>query len=83
MTRKVHTCQVCVNQCSFNANYFDAEENVVKSRDENCVDCQRCWYFGPTRAITITIPRSNTGTIATDSLGDRRYQQAAETAVFC
>jgi glutamate synthase domain-containing protein 2 len=47
-------CQVCVNQCSFNANYFDAEENVVKSRDENCVDCQRCVVFCPTRAITIT-----------------------------
>jgi glutamate synthase domain-containing protein 2 len=47
-------CQVCVNQCSFNANYFDAEENIVKSRDENCVDCQRCVVFCPTRAITIT-----------------------------
>jgi glutamate synthase domain-containing protein 2 len=47
-------CQVCVNQCSFNANYFDAEENEVKSRNENCVDCQRCVVFCPTRAITIT-----------------------------
>ncbi|MDD4924420.1 MAG: glutamate synthase-related protein [Dehalococcoidales bacterium] len=47
-------CQVCVNQCSFNANYFDAEENEVKSRNENCVDCQRCVVFCPTMAITIT-----------------------------
>jgi len=47
-------CQVCVNQCSFNANYFDAEENEVKTRNENCVDCQRCVVFCPTRAITIT-----------------------------
>jgi glutamate synthase domain-containing protein 2 len=47
-------CQVCVNQCSFNANYFDAEENEVKSRNENCVDCQRCVVYCPTRAITIT-----------------------------
>lgn len=47
-------CQVCVNQCSFNANYFDAEENEVKTRNENCVDCQRCVVYCPTRAITIT-----------------------------
>ena len=47
-------CQVCINQCSFNANYFDAEENEVKSRNENCVDCQRCVIFCPTGAITIT-----------------------------
>ena len=47
-------CQVCINQCSFNANYFDAEENEVKSRNENCVDCQRCVIFCPTDAITIT-----------------------------
>lgn len=47
-------CQVCINQCSFNANYFDAEENEVKSRNENCVDCQRCVIFCPTEAITIT-----------------------------
>ncbi len=47
-------CQVCVNQCSFNANYFDAEENEVKTHNENCVDCQRCVVYCPTRAITIT-----------------------------
>ena len=46
-------CQVCINQCSFNANYLDAKENIVKSHNENCVDCQRCVVFCPTRAITI------------------------------
>ncbi len=53
-SEKCIQCQVCVSQCSFNANYFDAEENVVKSHNENCVDCQRCVVFCPTRAITIT-----------------------------
>jgi len=52
-TEKCTQCQACVIQCSFNANYFDAEENVVKSHNENCVDCQRCVEFCPTRAITI------------------------------
>jgi len=54
LTSKFAQCQVCINQCSFNANYFDAEENEVKSRNENCVDCQRCVIFCPTGAITIT-----------------------------
>jgi glutamate synthase domain-containing protein 2 len=50
-------CQVCVNQCSFNANYYDAEEDEVKSREENCVACHRCVVFCPTNALSI---RKNT-----------------------
>ncbi len=46
-------CQVCVNQCSFDANYYDAEEDEVRSREENCVGCHRCVVFCPTRAVTI------------------------------
>jgi glutamate synthase domain-containing protein 2 len=46
-------CQVCVNQCSFDAHYYDAEDNEVHSREENCVGCQRCALFCPTRALNI------------------------------
>jgi glutamate synthase domain-containing protein 2 len=47
-------CQVCVNQCSFDANYYDAEDNEVRSCEENCVGCHRCEVFCPTRALTIS-----------------------------
>jgi glutamate synthase domain-containing protein 2 len=47
-------CQVCVNQCSFGAQYYDAEDDVVKCREESCVGCQRCAVFCPTKAVTVT-----------------------------
>ena len=47
-------CKVCVNQCSFSAQYFDAEDGVVRSREENCVGCHRCAIFCPVRALTIS-----------------------------
>jgi glutamate synthase domain-containing protein 2 len=47
-------CQVCVNQCSFDANYYDAEDDAVISREENCVGCHRCVLFCPTQALTIS-----------------------------
>ncbi len=47
-------CQVCVNQCSFEANYYDAEDDEVRSREENCVGCHRCTLFCPTRALTVS-----------------------------
>jgi glutamate synthase domain-containing protein 2 len=46
-------CQVCVNQCSFDTHYYDAEDRQVRSREENCVGCHRCVLFCPTRALTI------------------------------
>ena len=46
-------CKVCVNQCTYDTHYYDAEEDVICSRDENCVNCQRCVTFCPTHAITI------------------------------
>ena len=47
-------CQVCVNQCSFDTHYWDEEDGVVRSREENCVGCHRCATFCPTRAINIS-----------------------------
>jgi len=46
-------CKVCVNQCTFDAQYYDAEDDEVKSRAENCVGCHRCELFCPTQALTI------------------------------
>ncbi len=47
-------CQVCVNQCTFDAHYYDAEDDEVRSREENCVGCHRCVTFCPTRALTVS-----------------------------
>ncbi len=46
-------CQVCVNQCSFDVHYYDAEDDEVRSHEENCVGCHRCAVFCPTQALTI------------------------------
>jgi glutamate synthase domain-containing protein 2 len=46
-------CKVCINQCSFDAHYYDADDGVVRSRDENCVACHRCDTFCPAGALTI------------------------------
>jgi glutamate synthase domain-containing protein 2 len=46
-------CQVCANQCTFDAYYYDAEDNEMRSREENCVGCHRCVLFCPTQALTI------------------------------
>ncbi|NHV45857.1 MAG: 4Fe-4S dicluster domain-containing protein [Candidatus Verstraetearchaeota archaeon] len=46
-------CKVCINQCTYDTHYYDPEDDVVRSRDENCVNCHRCVVFCPTKAITI------------------------------
>jgi glutamate synthase domain-containing protein 2 len=46
-------CQVCVNQCTFDVHYYDAEDDEVRSREDNCVGCHRCVLFCPTQALTI------------------------------
>jgi len=46
-------CKVCVNQCSFDVHYYDAEDDKVKSHEENCVGCHRCVVFCPTNALTV------------------------------
>jgi glutamate synthase domain-containing protein 2 len=46
-------CKVCINQCTYGVHYYDPEDDMVRSRDENCVNCHRCVVFCPTKAITI------------------------------
>jgi len=47
-------CKVCVNQCTYETHYYDAEDDKVYSKDINCTNCQRCVVFCPTNALTIT-----------------------------
>jgi glutamate synthase domain-containing protein 2 len=46
-------CKVCINECTYGAHYYDPENDIVRSRDENCVNCHRCVVFCPTKAIII------------------------------
>jgi glutamate synthase domain-containing protein 2 len=46
-------CEVCVNQCTFDVHSYDAEDDEIKSHEENCVGCHRCVVFCPTKALTI------------------------------
>ena len=46
-------CKVCVNQCTYDTHFYDEETDTVCSKDENCVNCQRCVTFCPTHALTI------------------------------
>jgi glutamate synthase domain-containing protein 2 len=44
---------VCVNQCTFDVHSYDAEDDELRSCEENCVGCHRCVVFCPTEALTI------------------------------
>jgi glutamate synthase domain-containing protein 2 len=46
-------CQVCLNQCTFDVHSYDAEDDEMRSHEENCVGCHRCVVFCPTKALTI------------------------------
>jgi glutamate synthase domain-containing protein 2 len=46
-------CGVCVNQCTFDVHTYDAEDDEITSREENCVGCHRCVVFCPTKALTV------------------------------
>lgn len=52
-TERCIQCQVCVNQCSFDTYLYDAQDDEVRSLEENCVGCHRCVVFCPTNALTI------------------------------
>ncbi|WP_455369713.1 glutamate synthase-related protein [[Eubacterium] cellulosolvens] len=46
-------CKVCLRQCTYETHKYDAEEDILLSDHEKCVNCQRCVVFCPTRALTI------------------------------
>jgi glutamate synthase domain-containing protein 2 len=46
-------CEVCVNQCTFDVHAYDAQDDEIRSQEENCVGCHRCVVFCPTEALTI------------------------------
>ncbi|MDI6858636.1 MAG: glutamate synthase-related protein [Dehalococcoidia bacterium] len=46
-------CRVCVTQCTFGAQGYDAADDTVFSIDDNCVGCQRCVAFCPTDALSV------------------------------
>jgi glutamate synthase domain-containing protein 2 len=46
-------CKVCVNQCTFDVHSYDAEDDEIRSRADNCVGCHRCVVFCPTDALTV------------------------------
>ena len=45
-------CEVCVNQCTFDVHAYDADDDKIRSHEENCVGCHRCVVFCPTEALT-------------------------------
>lgn len=46
-------CRTCVNECAFDANYYDALDGVVRSREINCVGCQNCMVYCPSKALSV------------------------------
>jgi len=78
-------CKVCVNQCTYETHSYDAEDDVIRSKDENCVNCQRCVTFCPTHAITI---RKNPNTIrenlnwTAEALRDAKRQAESGTVIL-
>jgi glutamate synthase domain-containing protein 2 len=51
--RRCIRCKVCTNQCTYESHCYDQETDAIVTKDENCVNCQRCVTFCPTHAITI------------------------------
>lgn len=46
-------CRACERQCSNEVHFYDADYDKMRTRDENCVDCQRCVSICPTRALKV------------------------------
>ncbi len=73
-------CKVCVNQCTYETHSYDEEDDVICSKDENCVNCQRCVTLCPTHAITIRKnPNVNTENANWTVAAIRDLKKQAET----
>jgi len=46
-------CKACIEQCTYGVHHYNAEKEAIISRNEECVNCQRCVVFCPTKAITV------------------------------
>lgn len=46
-------CRACERQCGFEGHYYDERNNRMRSRERNCVACQRCVLFCPTGCLKI------------------------------
>ncbi|KON31660.1 glutamate synthase [miscellaneous Crenarchaeota group-1 archaeon SG8-32-3] len=78
--RRCIRCKVCVNQCTYETHSYDEEDDVICSKDENCVNCQRCVTFCPTHAITIRKnPNVNTENANWTVAAIRDLKKQAET----
>ncbi|MEM2093443.1 MAG: glutamate synthase-related protein [Candidatus Bathyarchaeia archaeon] len=51
--KRCNKCRVCIEQCTYGVHYYDEKEDCLLSRDEYCVNCQRCVVFCPKHAIII------------------------------
>jgi len=52
-------CMGCVHQCSFEATYYDPDEDRIKTKNELCVGCHRCEALCPTDAIKVVLNPSS------------------------
>ena len=46
-------CQGCVTQCSYDANFWDNDRQMIDSIHSKCIGCHRCEAYCPTDAISI------------------------------
>ena len=46
-------CRVCERQCAWKVHVYDGEDDVMRHCEENCVGCQRCAVFCPTKALAV------------------------------
>jgi len=46
-------CQTCVQQCGWEALYYDPRSDAIKSLDERCTACHRCVWVCPTDAMWV------------------------------
>ncbi len=46
-------CRACERQCANEVHYYDADLDIMRVHEEQCVNCQRCVTICPAHALTI------------------------------